>query len=421
MPSTDRAPFATIFFRHDAAVLLTRYHGSIEVFEGAWDAVTVPISGTSTPIRDRLRARPEIPSDATLVEVGEPYSIPASDNHDVVTLPVLFECQSRAFEIPGAATDAEWIPPTEILRRETRPGLWEAYDRVRPTPETLRTDTEHGSGYISIRAMEVVRDAAGAIAGGEVHSDDEWTAIAGVAEEVLAARPSMAAVANRVNRVLWRASDDRRAAAVESRAIEELESALRADERAAREAASIVDDAVVLTLSRSGTVLPALRGGPERVLIAESRPAREGIEVAERVSDSGTDVTVFVDAAIAHVLAEERIDAVVFGADTVLRDGTLVNKVGSRGAAIAAGGEEVPVYAVTATDKISPSRTPTFERGPAEEIYRGEHRIDVANPTFDATPPSEITGFVTEDGLFEPSDVTELAATHAEHAVWNRP
>ena len=392
----------------------------MEAEGGTWDAVTVPVDATSTTVRDRLGAEPEIPPDATLVEVGEPYSRPVPDDRDAATIPVLFDCRSRAFELPVDATDSEWVSPTEILRREARDGLWEAYDRVRPTPETLRTDAEHGSGYISIRAMEVVRDAAGVLSAAEDRTDDEWAAIAEIADEVLDARPSMAALANRVNRILWRASDDRSAATVESIAIEEIQTALRADERAASQAGSIVDDATVLTLSRSGTVLPALTSGPERVIVAESRPAREGIGVAERVSDAGTDVTVCVDAAIAHVLATEPIDAVLLGADTVLRDGTLVNKVGSRAAAIAAATEEVPVYVVTATDKISPARTPTLEDGPKNEIYDGDRRIDVSNPTFDATPPRYLTGIVTEDGILEPPDVEAVADVHAERSDWDR-
>jgi translation initiation factor 2B subunit (eIF-2B alpha/beta/delta family) len=420
MSPIDRVSFATIFFRHDAAVLLTRSRGSMEAEGGTWDAVTVPVDATSTTVRDRLGAEPEIPPDATLVEVGEPYSRPVPDDRDAATIPVLFDCRSRAFELPVDATDSEWVSPTEILRREARDGLWEAYDRVRPTPETLRTDAEHGSGYISIRAMEVVRDAAGVLAAAEDRTDDEWAAIAEIADEVLDARPSMAALANRVNRILWRASDDRSAATVESIAIEEIQTALRADERAASQAGSIVDDATVLTLSRSGTVLPALTSGPERVIVAESRPAREGIGVAERVSDAGIDVTVCVDAAIAHVLATEPIDAVLLGADTVLRDGTLVNKVGSRAAAIAAATEEVPVYVVTATDKISPARTPTLEDGPKNEIYDGDRRIDVSNPTFDATPPRYLTGIVTEDGILEPPDVEAVADVHAERSDWDR-
>lgn len=420
----DRVSFATIFFRHDAAVLLTRSCGPTEAddeaFEGEWDAVTIRVDAMPATVQDRLRSRPEIPPDATLVEVGEPCSIPVANGREATAVPVLFDCQSRTFDVPADATDREWVPPTEILRRETRDGLWEAYDRVRPTPETLRTDTEHGSGYISIRAMEVVRDAAGAIAGGEARPDDEWAAIAETTEDVLAARPSMAALTNRVNRILWRASDDRRAAAVESIAVEELETALRADERAASEAAAIVDDDVVLTLSRSGTVLPALTSGPERVIVAESRPAREGIGVAERVADAGIDVTVCVDAAIAHVLATEPVDAVLVGADTILRDGTLVNKVGSRGAAIAAAAEGIPVYVVTATDKISPAGTPTLEDGPDEEVYDGDRRVDVSNPTFDTTPPPHLTGLVTEDGILDLSAVRDVADAHAEHAAWDR-
>ena len=121
--------------------------------------------------------------------------------------------------------------------------------------------------------------------------------------------------------------------------------------------------------ARSPAAEPVVRGGaPGGGVVAESRPDREGIGVAERVAEAGVESAVCVDAAIAHVLATGSVDAVVLGADTVLADGTLINKVGSRAVAIAADEAEVPVYVVTSSDKISPDRTPAFEAGPTEAV-----------------------------------------------------
>ena len=414
-PSSEaRAPsVAVAFLRHDAAILLTRYRGPIEAFDGRWAGLVGAADGNADGPEDA-----GLPEGATPVRSGDPFTV-GVDGTECTIQPALFECPSRDVDLPDGATDPEWVPATGIHRRETIPGLWRAYDRVRPTPATLSADAEHGSGYISIRAMEVVRDAAGTLRAEGVAADAAWADLTAVAEGVLAARPSMAALRTRVDRILSRAAaGDRTPATVESIAIEVIDAALDADRRAAETAKPLVEGETALTLSRSGTVLPVLEGAPARVVVAESRPDREGIGVAERVAEAGVESAVCVDAAIAHVLATEPVDAVVLGADTVLADGTLINKVGSRAAAIAANETEVPVYVVTSSDKISPDRTPTFEAGPTEAVYDGDRAIDVHNPTFDATPPAYVTGFLTEDGRLDPAEVADVAAEHAALAGW---
>ena len=426
---------AVAFCRHDAEVLLTRYRGPIAAFDGRWAGVVAPASERIDP-----------PEGATLVRTGDPFTLGAEEA-ELTVRPALFDCPTRDVDLPDGATDwksesesepdstskpepepdstsepeseSAWVPPTEIHDRETVPGLWRAYDRVRPTPATLSSDTEHGSAYLSIRAMEVVRDTAGTLRAEGVAAEAAWGELTTVAEDVIAARPSMAALRTRVDRVLSRAAaGDRTAATVESIATEGIEAALDADRRAAEAAATRVEGATVLTLSRSGTVLPLLETAPDRVIVAESRPAREGVGVAERVAEAGVESAVCVDAAVPHVLATEPVDAVVLGADTVLADGTLVNKVGSRGAAIAAREAGVPVYVVTARDKISPGRTPAFESGPADAVYDGDRAIGVHNPTFDATPPACVTAVVTEDGRLDRAEVAAVADEHAALAAW---
>ncbi|WP_181691229.1 initiation factor 2B [Natronomonas sp. LN261] len=405
---TDTQSITVVFLRHDAEILLIRYRGPLAAFEDQWAGVVTPADPSA-----------DLPENAIPVRAGDPFAIRARGTKLTVR-PALFDCPSRNVGRPDGAMESEWVPATEIHRKETVPGLWRAYDRVRPTAATLAADTEHGSGYISIRAMEVVRDAAGALWAEGVGTEAAWAELTDVAEDVLAARPSMAALRTRIDRIASRAAGDRTAATVASIATEEIDAALEADRRAAGAAGAILDGTTVLTLSRSGTVLPVLKDAPERVIVAESRPDREGIGVAERLTEAGVDVSVCVDAAIAHVLATEPVDAVVLGADTVLGDGTLINKVGSRGAAITACEAGIPVYVVTARDKISPDRTPTLESGPAEAVYAGDRAIDVHAPTFDATPPAYVTGILTEDGRLEPAEVAEVADTHAALAGWRR-
>ncbi|MFW6435737.1 MAG: initiation factor 2B, partial [Halovenus sp.] len=205
---------------------------------------------------------------------------------------------------------------------------------------------------------------------------------------------------------------------VESIAHEAIDAAIGADRSAATNLGREIAGKRVATLSRSGTVLAAIdEADPEAVLLPESHPGREGLDVAELLA-SETDVTLTSDAAFPHRLVEWGADCFVVGADTVFRDGTLTNKAGTRGAAVSATAAGIPVLVGTATDKISHDRTVDLEERAASELYQGSASITVTNPTFDLTPPSAVDRFVTEAGPVDPDGIEPLAARHERRARW---
>jgi translation initiation factor 2B subunit (eIF-2B alpha/beta/delta family) len=118
------------------------------------------------------------------------------------------------------------------------------------------------------------------------------------------------------------------------------------------------------------------------------------------------------------VLGERAIDRVVVGADAVLPDGSVRNKTGTRGAAVAAATEGVPVDAVAAADKIATGATVAGETGPEEAVYDGDAAIDVENPTFDHTPAEFVTGVVTERGVLDADEVAEVADEYRTLSAW---
>ncbi len=226
----------------------------------------------------------------------------------------------------------------------------------------------------------------------------------------------MATVENRINRAMATA-DRRSAAAVEAAAADGIDRAVAADREAARLAADRVEDRVVLTLSRSGTALRALRtGDPAAVSVAESRPAREGVGVAETLARTGERVTLHTDAAVGTILAE-RADVVLVGADAVRPDGSVVNKTGTRTLAAAAR-EDVPVLVVAASDTVATGPV-RVESGPVGTLYDGDAPVDVFDPLFDTSPPDLVTGVVTERGVLSADDVEAVAAELSALAAWD--
>jgi ribose 1,5-bisphosphate isomerase len=217
------------------------------------------------------------------------------------------------------------------------------------------------------------------------------------------------------------AADHRTPGTIEAAAHDAIADALDADDAAAEAAGDRLAGARVATLSRSGTVSTALaRADPAAVLVAESRPGGEGVGVAERLAADGVDVTLVSDAGLAWALADGDYDAVLFGADTVLPDGSVVNKVGSRAAALAGAHEDTPVYAVAASDKISPETDPTLESADPAAVYDGDADLDVSVPLFDVTPAELLDGVVTERGLLDGQDVRAIADEHSARRDWGK-
>lgn len=415
----DERSVVTCFLRNDGEVLLLRRSADATSYPGRWGTVT----GYLTPERE---ADPEPPETAahreiaeetglgdavTLAEASETFRVEDPDGGWAWTVhPFLFDCEYRDVDLNAESSGHEWVHAPEIRRRETVPDLWGSYDCVRPTVETVATDSTHGAAWISLRALEVLRDEA-ALA---VETDD-WDHVAAVARELADARPSMTAVANRVNRAMDAA--DRTPAAVERAARETLESAVAADANAAAVAAEAVAGRRIATLSRSGTVRVAIeKADPEAVLVAESRPGGEGVGVAESLAEQ-YDVTLTSDAALAGQIAEWGAEAVLVGADTVLPDGSVSNKVGTRAAALAAAHEEIPCYAVAATDKISPDVAAAGEMA-HEPIYEGDAPLTVANPLFESTPAALFAGVCTEDGVLDGEAVARVASEHRSRRSW---
>ena len=345
------------FLRNQGDVLLLRRSDAVGFYHGKWDAVAGYAEGAPEEAATReIAEKTGLDGSVELVRRGEAFPVedPELQKRWVVH-PFLFDCETRDFQLDRESVEGEWVSPTEILWRDTVPQLWTSYTRVAPSIASVNGDTEHGAAYISLRALEVLRDRAALLAVEQTEPEEAWEELGKTAIELIDGHPTMAVLVNRLNRAMYHSRGSRSPVAVEHNAHTSLKRAIADDKAAAKHAAEVVAGSAVLTLSRSGTVLDALLGAeprPRSIAVAESRPGGEGVVVAEHLARVGLPVTLLPDAATGALLEARTFDLVLIGADSLLPSGAVVNKVGSFVTALAAGRTGVPCYAVSATDKL---------------------------------------------------------------------
>ncbi len=166
-----------------------------------------------------------------------------------------------------------------------------------------------------------------------------------------------------------------------------------------------------------GTVLAPIylaweKGKKIKVIALETRPVLQGARLtAFELHYAGIPVTLIVDGASGYVMREIGVDLVLVGADRILRDGTIFNKIGTYNLAIISKEHGVPFYSVapTSTFDLKSKREDVVieQRNPGEVIEIKGVRIApsgvrVLNPAFDMTPPEYLAGILTEKGILRP-------------------
>jgi translation initiation factor 2B subunit (eIF-2B alpha/beta/delta family) len=164
----------------------------------------------------------------------------------------------------------------------------------------------------------------------------------------------------------------------------------------------------LLTHSYSASVLAALRERkPDRVVVCESRPLLEGRATARELASAGIPVTLVTDAQGPLFLSE--VQAVLVGADGVLADGSVVNKVGTYGLALAAHVRGLPMYVACECLKISHRqewREADAEEGdPSEVLGDAINGVTARNVYFERTPARLVTALITDEGVFRPDEL----------------
>jgi translation initiation factor 2B subunit (eIF-2B alpha/beta/delta family) len=278
----------------------------------------------------------------------------------------------------------------------------------------IAEDKVHGADWLSNRALEIIRDVALEAPVGD--EKELMNLVRGTARRLAASRPSMASLTNKVSKLVYQIIQD-------EREVEELREDVasmvrnllndyRRYKRASIEKAAdyLRSFDTFITLSYSSTVLNVLDLTiPKKVIVGESRPLFEGRQLAKELANRGLGVTLVIDAAMAKFV--ESADAAIVGADSVLPDGSVINKIGTKLLALAAEETLTPLYVICDTSKFHVrsflGEPPKLEEKDSSEVAEGLEGVDIRNPYFEITEGGYISRIITEDGAKKPQNLKE--------------
>lgn len=130
-----------------------------------------------------------------------------------------------------------------------------------------------------------------------------------------------------------------------------------------------------------------------RAYIIESRPNLEGRFIATEFSKLNIDTVLLVDTMMAY--AVNNSDAVIIGADKILKNGNVINKIGSYPLAILAREFNKPFYVVAIPDKYVNEIDFRPKNYPSYEIWKTRKKIKIINYYFEEVPKKFITKVIS--------------------------
>ena len=169
----------------------------------------------------------------------------------------------------------------------------------------------------------------------------------------------------------------------------------------------------VFTHCHSSHVIDILKeakkhGKKFEVYNSETRPLYQGRRTARELARARIPVTMVSDLEAGDVLTKggeiKRVDVMLIGADAILKNGNVINKVGSGMFAELAYRHKIPVYVVTGSWKFSPRKIDIEERDFHELWKNSPKHVKIRNPAFEVVDKRYIKGIISELGILSVND-----------------
>lgn len=286
--------------------------------------------------------------------------------------------------------------------------------------EEIKNNKTDGASKLSLKALNILKLVVEKSR--TFNPEDFLHELISVGKQLAEVRPSMSPIRNRVAHVIHellqqsRRDLDHLKSFTIHKVDEIVEKSKEASLKISENAKKLIENRRVITHSYSSTVIEILRKAKgASVIVTESRPLYEGRRVARELSESGIPVTLITDASMGYFASKAEIALV--GADTILADGSLVNKMGTYLLALASRKGSIPFYVACEIDKLSsysPREIELEENEASEVLSEKLPGVIVRNIYFDITPAELVNGIITEKRVMEPYEVVNYVGEMEE-------
>ncbi len=173
-------------------------------------------------------------------------------------------------------------------------------------------------------------------------------------------------------------------------------------------------NAGILATGGMGTALSvvytAAKTKSVHVFVDETRPVGQGARLTYwELEQNHIPATLITDNMAALLMYQNKIDAVIVGADRIALNGDVANKIGTYGLAVLAHHHQIPFYVAAPVSSFD-FTIQTGDDIPIEVRKREEvlnfwnitsEQYKVYNPAFDITPNQLISAIITETGVIQ--------------------
>ena len=163
-----------------------------------------------------------------------------------------------------------------------------------------------------------------------------------------------------------------------------------------------------------------------KVYNTETRPLFQGRITSKKLLQAKIPTTMVADSSagflISHYSGKDlMMDKIILGADAVLPDGSVINKIGSFSIGSIANQEKVPLYIATTLLKFYSKSWIKIERRPPKELWTNAPKnLKIINFAFDIVPAKYIKGIICEAGIIKPKDIKKTVKKLYPLLLWKR-
>ncbi len=145
----------------------------------------------------------------------------------------------------------------------------------------------------------------------------------------------------------------------------------------------------------------------------ETRPLLQGARLTTwECGQLGIPVTLICDGAAAEVIRQGKINSAIVGADRIVANGDVANKIGTYSLALCCSAHGIPFYVAapytTFDFNLESGKDITIEQRNEKEVKQlngvltAPDNVTALNPAFDITPWELTTAIITDKGVFKP-------------------